>query len=77
MQTVIDGSRYCTKTATILYEWPGVSLCRSIRKRDLFLHFHGYEDAERIEPIDYDDAAFLLHAKGDPAAIDLLYKKAD
>ncbi|MFC1652095.1 hypothetical protein ACFL3F_00095 [Planctomycetota bacterium] len=76
MRSIVNGTRYNTTTATTIYEWMGISLCRSMDKRNLFLHYHCDGKTEYIEPISRDDAVFMLQAKGDPQAIALLYDQA-
>ncbi|MFC1762213.1 hypothetical protein ACFL6U_09035 [Planctomycetota bacterium] len=76
MGKIIDGARYSTTTATTIYEWLGVSLCRSVDKRNLFLHYHRDGKTEYTEPISHDDAVFMLQSKGNPQAISLLYEQA-
>ncbi|MFC1652425.1 hypothetical protein ACFL3F_01770 [Planctomycetota bacterium] len=74
MQAVIDEPQYDTQTATTIYEWSSVSLCRDRREQKLFLHCHVDGETEHLEPISKGDAAYLLLASNAQEAMDLLYE---
>ncbi|MFC1652741.1 hypothetical protein ACFL3F_03370 [Planctomycetota bacterium] len=75
MRSIVNGAHYNTTTATTIYEWAGISLCRCMQGLFLRYHYKGYTD--HIKPISYDEAVLLLQSKGDPRVISLLHESGE